>query len=136
MKKFIPAGTPGTFRPGHGEYPEPLTIIDAWLCQGGLISRHQGWYMKNGKLNKSVYAWQYAPTPPPVDGFEAFKQAWSDGPDLIGGHGYRYYPASGLLFDGYNPEPSRRGMGAFVTLEAAQEAAYAHFLQSINDPTQ
>jgi len=50
--------------------------------------------------------------------------------------GQAFSQASGLLFDGYNPEPSRRGMGAFVTLEAAQEAAYAHFLQSINDPTQ
>ena len=130
IKKFIPAGTPGTFRPEWGQFPEPLTIIDAWLCQGGLVSRHQGWFMKDGKLNKSVYAWQYAPVAPPVDGLEAFKAEWNgySGISFLRGDYFYNTRLKQLKY-------KLIAIGEFPTLAAAQKAAYAHFLQSLNDPT-
>jgi hypothetical protein len=136
MIKFIKAGTLGTFRPEWFEYPEVDSNVIAWKkrhSDGKPYSLFRSGF--SVQTDPAVYAWQYADNPPPVDGFEAFKQGWSDGPDLIGGHGYRYYPADGLLIDGYNINPDERKLGRFPELEEAQTAAYAHFLQSLNDPT-
>lgn len=128
-KQIIPAGTPGTFRPGHGQFPEALTVIDAWLCQSGLISRHQGWYMKNGKLNKSVYAWQYAPTPPPVDDFEAWCAEWEqDFP-----YGFKTKKAYGYITKTCELVHGLDCLGTYPTLIEAQRAAYQHFLESLNE---
>ena len=139
IKKFIKAGTPGTFRPGHGEYPELGTRVDSWVLQGDKLVRFADEFAADINADfmpGKVVAWSYAPTPPPVDDFEAFNQGWGNGPDLIGGHGFRYYPADGLLVDGYNINPDERKLGTFPTLEEAQAAAYAHFLQSRNDSEQ
>lgn len=135
-KRIIPAGTPGIFRPEWGEFPEPNTLVDAWVVQDGTTYRYinePSDDVGSMELEWPVFAWQYAPVAPPVDGLEAFKQEWSgDGADPIGGHGYRYYPADGLLIDGYNINPHVRKIGTFPTLAAAQEAAYQHFLSTRN----
>lgn len=136
MKKtIIPAGTPGIFRPGFGEYPEPESHVITWQARhadNAPYSLHRlGASVHN---NHAVYAWQYAPTPPPVDDFEAWCEGWGIryGGDMAVGCGYRYY-INGLLIDGQNQDPYLRKVGTFPTLLEAQRAAYAHFLESLKD---
>ena len=134
MIKFIKAGTPGTFRPEWFEYPEVDSNVIAWKkrhSDGKPYSLFRSGFSVQTDL--AVYAWQYADNPPPVDGFESFKQGWSDGPDLFDGYDYRYYLPTGLLIGRDGHRPGRRVLGNFPNLAEAQTAAYAHFLQSRND---
>lgn len=131
MKRtIIPAETPGTFRPEWGQFPEQDAKIIAWFVDGhsqNLVA------LPAHILPHVIYAWQYAPVAPPVEGLEAFKAGWSNGPEIYSGHGYRYHAANGLLVDGYNIVPKLRQIENFPTLAAAQEAAYKHFLSTLND---
>lgn len=127
MKKtIIKADTPGTFRLDHGQYPEPDAAIDLWLntAKGRIRIRSVG---RNLPANPAAYAWFYAPTPPPVDGFEAFCQEWYVCMHYSGCKDYRYNHFGGeLLWQSSQ-------LGTFPTLEAAQRAAYEHFLASLQD---
>ena len=122
-RTIIPAGTPGTFRPEWGQYPEPLTDIVVWKARNGVTYP----VLRAARLMEcdiAIYAWQYVPIVPPVDGLEAFKAQWRQSKE----HGYRYSSVTKVLH--------RKGamIDRFPTLAAAQEAAYVHFLSTLNAP--
>ena len=79
MKKtIIKAGTPGIFRPGFGEFPEPESRVIAWQK----IERFKHPYSRTcaGEMvhkSREIYAWQYVPAPPLVDDFEAWCEGWN-----------------------------------------------------------
>ena len=137
-RTIIPAGTPGTFRPEWGQFPEATARIDVWEIypahsNSGQVIRYTDQLWAD---TQDCYAWSYAPSAPPADGLEAFKTKW----DLltfpavwIGDVMYHYIEDSQCLTIG-NRELQLIGRHENIsTLAAAQEAAYAHFLSTLND---
>jgi len=143
MKNFIKAGTPGTFRPEHGEYPELGTRVDSWVLQRDKLVRFTDEFAEDINadfLSGQTVAWSYAPTPPPIDGLEDWRAQWHETDGLhhcTAPNGDYVYSTAGSVLALYDADGEFRSkLGTFPNLKEAQTAAYAHFLQSINDPTQ
>ena len=147
-RKIIKPETPGIFRPGLGEFPEMGTRVDSWVLQGNKLIRYVDEYACDinseieSLLPGKVVAWQYVPTTPPVDDFEAWCEGWKPFRGLSYENGiYRidFYEADEEDPEVYElriaqPHTGSRTSADFPTLIEAQRAAFRHFLDSLNAP--